>query len=100
MRLLFKPFEIIASLVGARLGRKTFKSIWTKLDPGDPPGPTTQEASLQKVVGAAALEAATMAAIAAAVDRATARTFHYLFGWWPEKKDKKKDEDEAPKADA
>ena len=48
--------------------------------------PTTAEASFPKVVAAAALEAATLAGIAAAVDRASARAFHYLTGIWPGKK--------------
>jgi predicted DNA-binding transcriptional regulator YafY len=86
MKLLYKPFAIIATLIGAKLGRNAFKTLWTRIDPADPPEPTTAEASLPKVVGAAALEAATMAAIAAAVDRASARTFHYLTGIWPDKK--------------
>jgi hypothetical protein len=34
-------------------------------------------------VGAAALEAATLAATKAAANRASARSFHYLFGIWP-----------------
>ena len=86
MKLLYKPFAIIASLIGAKLGKNTFKKVWARIDAADPPEPTTAEASLPKVVGAAALEAATMAAIAAAVDRASARTFHYLTGFWPGKK--------------
>jgi hypothetical protein len=94
MKLLYKPFAIIASLIGAKLGRNAFKSLWTKLDAADPPEPTTAEASLQKVVGAAALEAATVAAVGAAVDRASARTFHYLTGFWPGKQ-----KQEPPKED-
>jgi hypothetical protein len=86
MKLLYKPFGIIASLIGAKLGRNTFKRIWMKIDTADPPGPMAVDASLKKVVGAAALEAATMAAVAATVDRASARTFHYLTGFWPGKK--------------
>jgi predicted DNA-binding transcriptional regulator YafY len=85
MKILYKPFAIIAALVGAKLGRNAFKTLWTRIDAADPPEPTTEETSLPKVVGAAALEAATMAAIAAAVDRASARTFHYLTGIWPGK---------------
>jgi hypothetical protein len=46
-----------------------------------------------KVVGAAALEAATMAGIAAAVDRASARVFHYLTGIWPAKKQDQENEE-------
>ena len=47
-----------------------------------------------KVVGAAALEAATMAGVAAAAERASARAFHYLTGFWPAKKKNKPDDDE------
>jgi uncharacterized protein DUF4235 len=87
MRVLYKPFAIIAAILGARLGRRTFRSVWTRLDPGEPPPTaTTEEASLTKVVGAAALEAATIAGIEAAVDRMSVRTFHYLTGIWPAKK--------------
>ncbi len=92
MKLLYKPFALIASGIAARLGRGAFRSLWAKVDNADPPDPTAPNASLGKVVGAAALEAATMASIAAAADRAAARTFEYLTGVWPGKEpDKKKD---------
>jgi predicted DNA-binding transcriptional regulator YafY len=93
MRILYKPFAIIAAIIGAKLGRSTFKSLWAKIDAAEPPAPTTPEASFPKVVGAAALEAATMAGVAAAIDRASARTFHHLTGIWPGKKKDKRDED-------
>ena len=85
MKILYKPFAVIAGMIGARLGRNAFKKMWAKIDDTEPPAPTTAEASFQKVVGAAALEAATVAAIGAAVDRASARSFHYLTGFWPGK---------------
>jgi hypothetical protein len=92
VKIIYKPFALIASLIAARLGRGIFKSLWAKVDNADPPDPTAPHASLGKVVGAAALEAATMASIAAAADRAAARTFQYLTGIWPAKEpDKKKD---------
>ena len=94
MKVLYKPFAIIASLIGARLGRNAFKKVWAKIDDTDPPDPTTAEATFPKVVGAAALEAATVAAIGAAVDRASARSFHYLTGFWPGKQ-----REERPKKD-
>ena len=65
-----------------------FKTLWSAIDKTDPPGPTTPDASLPKVVGAQALEAATMAAVAAAVDRASIRSFHHLTGIWPGKRPK------------
>lgn len=83
MKILYKPFGIIAGLIGAKIANTVFKSVWTRIDQDDPPTATTAEASFPKIVGAAALEAATMAAIHAAVDRASARTFQHLTGIWP-----------------
>jgi hypothetical protein len=83
MKILYKPFGIIAGLIGARIARAVFKGLWARIDHDAPPKPTTEETSFPKVVGAAALEAATMAGIGAAVDRAGARFFHHLTGIWP-----------------
>jgi hypothetical protein len=93
MKLLYKPFALIAGMIGARLGRGMFKALWSKLDGAEPPSTTTEDASLGKVVGAKALEAATLAATAAAADPASRRSFQYLFGTWPGGK-KGKDEGE------
>ena len=89
MKLLYKPFALIAGLIAARISRSVFKALWSKIDSGEPPAPTTPDASLPKVVGAAALEAATTAGFAAAAARASARAFHYLIGIWPGEKRKK-----------
>jgi uncharacterized protein DUF4235 len=83
MKLLYKPFAIVAGIVSARLGRKAFQQLWFKLDKDPPPRSSTAEASTVKVVGAAALQAATMAAVAAFVDRQSRRWFQYLTGFWP-----------------
>ncbi len=83
MKVLYKPFEIIATRIGARIAKSIFEALWARIDKEPPPNATTADVSFQKVVGAAALEAATMAAIGAAVDRAGARTFQHLTGIWP-----------------
>jgi hypothetical protein len=83
MKILYKPFGIIAGLIGARVATSIFKALWARIDDEAPPKPTTAEASFPKVVAAAALEAATMAGVGAAVDRAGARAFHHLTGIWP-----------------
>ena len=94
MKILYKPFGIVASLIAARLGKTVFKGVWGRIDQSEPPRARTAEASLPKVVGAAALEAATMAGVAAAVDRASARTFQYIFGVWPGDEPEEEDEEE------
>ncbi len=91
MRILYKPFAIVAGVIGAKLGQSAFKALWSRVDQAEPPKPRTEEAPLPKVVGAAVLEAATMAGVGAAVDRASARVFHYLTGIWPGEKEKSED---------
>jgi hypothetical protein len=96
MRIFYKLFSKITGTFAGRLGKSAFKSTWSRIDEKDPPKPTQLDASLSKVVAGAVLEAATMAAITAIVERATASTFSYLFGISPEpppkeKKEKKKD---------
>lgn len=98
MKLLYKPFSLIAGLIAARLGRAAFRGLWSRLDAREPPDPTAPEATLTKVVGAAALEAATMAGVAAAVDRVSAEWFHHLTGIWPGKSAEKKQAKEKKKA--
>jgi hypothetical protein len=83
MKLLYKPFGIIAGVIGAKIGQSVFRSVWAKVDPAEPPKPGAPEASLGKVVAASALEAATLAGVGAAVDRLGMRWFHYLTGIWP-----------------
>ena len=92
MKLLYKPFAIFFSVIASRVGKGIFKSVWARIDREDPPRPTAENASLGKVVGAAALEAATMAGVGAMADRASARTFQYLTGFWPGDKDEDEDE--------
>jgi hypothetical protein len=95
MKLLYKPFSIIAGLIAARLGRALFNNVWKRIDDAPPPAPGTGEASLPKVVGAKALEAGVMAGVAAAISRVFARSFQHLFGAWPEQKPEEQDEDKS-----
>jgi len=91
MKLLFKPFSLIAGLIAARIGQALFKALWSRIDDREPPKPSAPDTTLTKVVSAAALEAATMAGVGAAVDRAAARTFHHLTGVWPGKPPARRD---------
>lgn len=83
MKLLYKPFGIIAGIISGWLGKTTFKSLWSKIDNHEPPEATTEETSYPKVIGAAVLKAAVMAGVGVAVERAGAQAFHYFTGIWP-----------------
>jgi len=83
MKLLYKPFALIFGVIAARLGKAIFEGLWSRVDEREPPDPTAPDTTLSKVVGAAALKAATMASVAAAAERAAAEAFHHLTGVWP-----------------
>lgn len=83
MKLLYKPFGLIAAFIAARIAKSLFSTLWSKIDDAEPPEPTAPHATMPKVVGAKALEAATMAGVGAAADRLSAKMFHHLFGAWP-----------------
>ncbi len=83
MKLLYKPFGLIAGLAGGMLARRVFDAVWGRIDDAEPPKPTTERASWPRVLGAAAVQGATFATTKALVDRAGARTFQHLFGIWP-----------------
>jgi hypothetical protein len=99
MKLLYKPFALIFSVIAARMGKGVYKSLWARIDRDQPPKPTTERATFAKAVGAATLEAATMAGASAAADRASAKVFHYMTGYWPTPKEEKKAEKEEKKAE-
>ncbi len=83
MKIFYKPFGMVAGIIGARLGSRVFQAVWDSIDTAPPPAAEAGDAPLGKVVAAAALQAATMAAMGALVDRAAARAFRGLVGTWP-----------------
>ena len=85
MKLLYKPFGIIAGIIGTRAGRRAFNVVWRRLSDDPKPAPGEPYVSMTRVVSAAALEAATLAAVGAIVKVVSARVFHHLVGAWPDK---------------
>lgn len=83
MKIVYKPFALIAAGIGARLGKSTFRAVWSQVYDAEPPEPTTAQTTLTKVLAKAVIEAAIMAAMAAAIDRAGAQAFEHLTGYWP-----------------
>ena len=86
MKFLFLPISIGAGLIAGLLGKKLFEQLWGLIDKEEPPKPTTEQAPLGKVLGAAAVEGITFKVTRAAVDRAGARAFAGLTGQWPGEK--------------
>jgi hypothetical protein len=83
MKLLYKPFGLLAGIVSGLLARRLFTALWGVVDDEEPPEATTERASWPRVLGAAAVQGVTFSVTRAAVDRAGARAFNHLFGTWP-----------------
>ena len=83
MKLVYKPFGIIFGILAGLVSKKIFNFIWARFDDQEPPKATTRNASLPKVIGAAAVQGVVFKGTRAAVDRYGARGFEYLTGTWP-----------------
>ena len=82
-RLAYKPFAVALGAVASKAAGTAFDRAWERSHGARPPTATTEEATWGQVVGAAALQAATFAVTAAVADRAGAKAFRYLTGFWP-----------------
>jgi hypothetical protein len=99
MGVLYKPLGILAGMVKKRAGKAASVKVWAQLGhPEGPPSPTAGKQSIAFLAASAALEAATLAAVAAAVDQLFARVFHHLFGAWPGKPPEPEDDERAEPA--
>jgi hypothetical protein len=87
MKLIYKPFGLLAGIVAGLLARRVFTVVWGAIDDHEPPEATTERASWTRVLAAAAIQGATFSATRALVDRAGARTFQHLLGVWPGERD-------------
>ena len=86
MKLLYKPFGLIAGLISGLIASKIFDFIWARFDDQEPPEPKTEQAPIVKVLAAAAIQGLIFKTVRAAVDRQGAKGFKYLTGVWPGEK--------------
>jgi hypothetical protein len=83
-KLLFKPLSVFFGLFVARkVADKTFDAVWSRRYGTEAPTATTHKATWRQVLSAAALRGTIFAVSAATFDRAAAKSFHHLTGFWP-----------------
>jgi predicted metal-dependent enzyme (double-stranded beta helix superfamily) len=84
MKLLYRPFGLVVSVLGGLLAGALFKQIWRLVsNEDDTPDAKDRERSWAEIAGAAAIEGAVFGAVKAVLDRAGAAGFERATGVWP-----------------
>jgi hypothetical protein len=85
IKLLYKPVNLIASMLGGLLAGLIFKRVWKIIGRGDAvPKPTDERPGWGEILLAATLQGAIFAVVKAALDRGAAEATRTLIGIWPE----------------
>ena len=86
MKLLYKPFGLVASVLGGLLAGALFKRLWRAIaDDDEAPNAKDRDRTWREVIAAAAIQGAVFGGIKALIDRAGATGFARLTGVWPGK---------------
>jgi len=83
VKLLYRPFGLLFSVLGGVLASAMFKQVWKRVANEDEP-PSAKEASRSwaEVLPAAAMQGAVFAFVKAAVDRGGLKGFEKATGVW------------------
>ena len=92
IKLLFKPVDLIAGMVGGLLAGLIFKRVWKLIGRGDAPKPTDERRGWGEILLAAVLQGAIFALVKAAVNRSAAEGTRRLTGTWPGEEGQQPDE--------
>jgi len=85
-KILYRPWGLVASLVGGLIAGQIFEQAWKKVDPASPddlPTPLQSEFSLKKILVAAVVQGAIFSVVRAVINRGGARVFERWTGEWP-----------------
>ena len=85
-KILYRPWGLIASVLGGLIAGQVFQQVWKRLDPDssdDPPKPLQSEYRLRKVLVAALIQGAIFSVVRAAINRGGARVFERWTGERP-----------------
>jgi len=84
IKLLYKPVNLIASMLSGLLAHLIFKTVWKIIGRGDDaPKPTDEQQGWGEILLAAMLQGAIFAVVKAAFDRGAAEATLKLTGTWP-----------------
>jgi hypothetical protein len=85
-KILYRPWGLMASMVGGLIAGQIFQQVWKHLMPGDqddPPKPLQSEYRLRQILIAAVVQGAIFSVVRAIINRGGARLFQRWTGEWP-----------------
>jgi hypothetical protein len=86
MKLIYKPFGLVVSVLGGILAGALFKRLWrTVANDREAPSAKDRDRTWREVIAAAAIQGAVFGGVKALVDRAGATGFARVTGVWPGK---------------
>ena len=84
VKLLYKPFGLLVSVLGGILAGSLFKQLWRLLArEQEAPAAKDQDRTWREVIAAAAIQGAVFGCVKALIDRAGATGFERVTGTWP-----------------
>ncbi|MDI5965600.1 DUF4235 domain-containing protein [Streptomyces sp. SL13] len=84
MKVLYKPFSVLFSLLGGVLAGMIFKRVWKAVGgEEEAPTPIDEDRRWREVLAAAALQGAIVAVVKAAANRGGASGVRRMTGVWP-----------------
>jgi hypothetical protein len=84
MRLLYKPFGLLVSVLGGIVAGSLFKQVWRLVTrESEAPAAKDRDRSWREVITAAAIQGAVFGGVKALIDRAGATGFERATGTWP-----------------
>jgi hypothetical protein len=86
LKVVYKPFGLIVSVLGGALASSLFSRIWRAIShEKDSPDAKDRDRSWREVLTSAVLQGAIFGGVKALVDRAGATGFAHATGTWPGK---------------
>ena len=90
MKLLYKPFGLLVSVLGGLIAGALFKQVWKAIaHERQAPKAKDRDRTWREVLAAAAIQGAVFGGVKALIDRAGATGFARLTGVWPGKAETK-----------
>lgn len=83
IKLIFRPFSVVAGLLAGTIGKRLFRRLWRLLDDKQPPQAEQRSIPIGKLALALIVEGALFRLVKGLADHGSRRAFAHMTGAWP-----------------